>query len=157
MTRMIKQKLTDAEVQYIAELEKEYHARLHSQGLCRCPGLAGVGLLKAAEPHEEAVMWNQILQKLDLLADKMQQLVKDAPNWLPLLQARGQAAKAGSPITRDRIAAEVKETLDKMLQPGSGDPRRGEPGSIVDLAKKALDEFGWEGVEALARTRRYIR
>jgi len=115
------------------------------------------GLSKTVEPDAESIFYNQILQTIDVLTDKIQQLVTSAPDWLPLLQTPGQATKvAVSMTTRDRIAAEVKKTFDKMMRPGSGPLGRDEPGSLVDLVDKALDEAGWEGVEALARLRRYI-
>jgi len=109
------------------------------------------GLMKTVEPDAESVFWNQVLQRIDLLTEKLQQLTQVAKDWIPPHRSPVQAVKADE---RTVIAAEVKKALDKILRPGSAQPREGE--HIIDLVRKALDEAGWEGVEALARTRRYI-
>ena len=61
---------------------------------------------------------------------------------------------------RERIAVAVKETLEKMMQPGSTPAPSREVGA-VEITSKALKEDGWDGVERVAasgsRIRQYIR
>lgn len=135
---------------------------------------------KQADPNAAAIVdkLDQILQLLQKLvgdegneeneeepeggetpgAEPMASAAKAEPPGTP---AEPTAAPAATPTMAELVATEVKAQLDAITKtnpsaqkrskvPGAGSPAGPDNTPVIELVKKAHNEAGWQGIEALA-------